>query len=393
MDQDTLRRLLPWGLTALGVLVFVCLFAFVGTGIAMAVLGLAIAAAVVIFAGWRRLILIGLVLILVTFFTGALIRFLPGDPTYDIIPSSTAEEREALREQLGLNQNVFVQYCDPGLAAQIIPTCEGGFLRDFVTGETRYYQGGVEGTDVKSEKVWDRLGSRLPRTLQLMVYAQFLALLFAIPLGILAAYRAGSRLDKFLSTSAFGLLSLPNFVLAYLLIYYLGVKSDIFPTSGYDPIGKIDITHPLGTNFSEHFKSMFMPAVSLAVAQIAIYMRLLRSDMIQTLQEDFITMARAKGLTTRRILLRHALRPSSFSLLTVAAINLGALIGGAVIIEVIFQLGGVGTLLLRSILSRQYEALQTFVGVIAIAYVLVNVVVDVLYSVLDPRIRHARATA
>ena len=379
MDQDTLKRLQPWGLTALGVLVLICLFAFAPTGISMGVLGLAVAAAVVVFAGWRRLLLIGLVLVLVTFFTGALIRFLPGDPTFDIIPSSTAEERAALREELGLDRNMFSQYWD--------------FLGDFVTGDTRYYQGGVEGTDVRSERVWDRLGSRLPRSLQLMAYAQLMALLIAIPLGILAAYRAGSRLDKFLSTSAFGLLSLPNFVLAYLLIYYLGVKNDYFPTSGYEPIGKIDLTHPLGSNFSDHFRSMFLPAVSLAVAQIAVYMRLLRSDMIQTLQEDFITMARSKGLTTRRILLRHALRPSSFSLLTVAAINLGALIGGAVIIEVIFQLGGVGTLLLRSILSRQYEALQTFVGVIAVAYVLVNVIVDVLYSILDPRIRHARATA
>ena len=370
MDQDTLRRLLPWGLTALGVLVLICLWSFVSTGVAVLYMGVWVAIGVVVFAGWRRLLMIGLVLLLVTFFTGALIRFLPGDPTYDILPSSTPEERADLREELGLDEPIFAQY--------------GNFIQDFVTGDTRYYQGGVEGSDVRSEKVWDRLGDRLPRSLQLMLYAQLLALIVALPLGILAAYRAGTRTDKFLNLSAFALLSLPNFVLAYILIYYLAVKNDFFPTSGYVSFSE---------DPSEHFKSMFLPTVSLAVAQIAVYMRLLRSDMIQTLQEDFITMARAKGLTTRRILLRHALRPSSFSLLTVAAINLGALIGGAVIIEVIFQLGGVGTLLLRSILARQYEALQTFVGVIAIAYVLVNVIVDVLYSILDPRIRHARATA
>jgi peptide/nickel transport system permease protein len=131
--------------------------------------------------------------------------------------------------------------------------------------------------------------------------------------------------------------------------------------------------------------------VSLAAGLIAAYMRLLRSDMIQTLQEDFITMARSKGLSTRRILLRHALRPSSFTLLTVAAINLGALIGGVVVIEVIFQLPGMGLLLFQAINAKQYVAVQTMILVIAIVYVLANVVVDVLYSVLDPRIRHARA--
>jgi peptide/nickel transport system permease protein len=379
MDPDALRRLLPWGLAALGLVVLICLFVFVSTVVGLVVLGLSVATGVVMFAGWRRLILIGVVIVLVTFFTGALIRFLPGDPTEAILPAATPEERQKVRDDLGLNDSLFVQY--------------GVFIKAFVTGETHYYQGGAEGSGVRAEKVWDRLGDRLPRSLQLMAYAQILALLFAIPFGILAAYRSGTRLDKSLSTTAFALLSLPNFVLAYILIYYLGVKNDFFPTSGYKPMGKVDLFHPLGDNFSEHFKAMFLPTVSLAVAQIAIYMRLLRSDMIQTLQEDFITMARSKGLTTRRILLRHALRPSSFSLLTVAAINLGALIGGAVIIEVIFQLGGVGTLIINAINQRQYEALQTFIGVIAVAYVLVNVVVDVLYSILDPRIRHARATA
>jgi peptide/nickel transport system permease protein len=136
---------------------------------------------------------------------------------------------------------------------------------------------------------------------------------------------------------------------------------------------------------------MFLPALSLAIGQIAIYMRLLRSDMIQTLQEDFITMAKAKGLTTRRILWRHALRPSSFTLLTAAALNFGALIGGALIIEFVFQLPGMGLGLVTAVSTRQYTAVQAYVALIAIAYVLFNVIVDALYTVLDPRIRHARA--
>jgi peptide/nickel transport system permease protein len=136
---------------------------------------------------------------------------------------------------------------------------------------------------------------------------------------------------------------------------------------------------------------MFLPALSLAIGQIAIYMRLLRSDMIQTLQEDFITMAKAKGLTTRRILWRHALRPSSFTLLTAAALNFGALIGGALVIEFVFQLPGMGFGLVTAVSTRQYTAVQAYVALIAIAYVLFNVIVDALYTVLDPRIRHARA--
>jgi peptide/nickel transport system permease protein len=366
MNRASLRDIPTWVWPVAALALVLVLLLFVSTVAGLVVLGVGLMAAVVVSSGWRRLVQIGVVILLVTFFTSMLIRFLPGDPTATLLSFSSEEQRAELREDLGLDEPVFVQY--------------GGFLKDFFTGETRYYQS--SGRAVGGQKVWDRLGTALPVSLQLMLYAQILALVFALPIGILAAYRAGSRLDKGLNTAAFALLSLPNFVLAYILIYWLAVQNDIFPTSGYTEFGE---------NISEHFKSMFLPAVSLAVGQIAIYMRLLRSDMIQTLQEDFITMARSKGLSTRRILLRHALRPSSFSLLTVAAINLGALIGGAVILEVIFQLPGVGLLIFQAINERQYVALQTFVGIIALAYVFANVAVDVLYSVLDPRIRHARA--
>jgi peptide/nickel transport system permease protein len=366
MNTARLRDVPTWVWPVAALVVVLGLFVFVSTVIGLVVLGVGLLTAVFVFSGWRRLVQIFVVIVLVTFFASMLIRLLPGDPTDTLIGFASPEQKAQVREELGLNDPVHVQY--------------GRFLDDFFTGETRYYQS--SGRAIGGEKVWDRLGTALPVSLQLMFYAQTLALLFSIPLGILAAYRSGTRLDKGMSTGAFALLSLPNFVLAYILIYLFAVQNDYFPTSGYTEFGE---------NLSEHFKSMFLPAVSLAVGQIAIYMRLLRSDMIQTLQEDFITMARAKGLSTRRILLRHALRPSSFSLLTVAAINLGALIGGAVILEVIFQLPGVGLLIFQAVNERQYVALQTFVGIIAIAYVFANIAVDVLYSVLDPRIRHARA--
>jgi peptide/nickel transport system permease protein len=215
-----------------------------------------------------------------------------------------------------------------------------------------------------------------------MVEAQVLALVIAIPLGVFTAYRAGSRFDKAANASAFGLLAIPNFALALVLAYYVGVRFGWLPVSGYVAPAE---------DIGDHLRYMAMPAISLAVGQVAVYMRLLRSDMIATLQEDFITMAKSKGISPSRVLWRHALRPSSLTLLTVAGLNVGTLIGGAVIVEVIFSLPGIGTLLFEAIQARQYIALQSLVAIIAVGYVLINFMVDVLYAVLDPRIRHARA--
>jgi peptide/nickel transport system permease protein len=154
------------------------------------------------------------------------------------------------------------------------------------------------------------------------------------------------------------------------------------PSSGY--------IHPTD-NLVKHFKTMVLPATSLAVGQIAAYMRLLRSDMIATLQEDYILMAKSKGIPNRRVLWRHALRPSSLTTLTVAGLNIGALIGGAVVVEVIFGIPGMGQLLFTAIFERQFVEIQSIVALIAIGYVLVNFFIDLLYSFVDPRNRDARA--
>jgi peptide/nickel transport system permease protein len=150
---------------------------------------------------------------------------------------------------------------------------------------------------------------------------------------------------------------------------------------------------PFPLNPIENWRYMLMPTVSLALGQIAIYMRLLRSDMIATLQEDFVTTAKAKGIPNRRILFRHALRPSSLTLLTVAGLNIGALISGAVVVERIFGLPGVGSRLVEAVFGQQLIAVQAYVALIAVFYIIINFIVDLLYSVLDPRIRHARAVA
>jgi peptide/nickel transport system permease protein len=320
----------------------------------------------------RKLIQLVAVLFVVTFFSFSLLHMVPGDQVTALAPFAPENRsqvpkgtrtavltKQDIRHEIGIDKPFLSQYRD--------------FLKNFVRGDFgRDYSTG--------QKVSTAIKDALPVTLQLILYSQILALAIAIPFGILTAYKAGSWFDKIANATAFGLIAVPTFVIAFLLIYYLGVQTKVFPTQQYVKFGQ---------DIGEHFKHMALPSVSLAVGQIAIYMRLLRSDMIQTLQEDFITMAKSKGLTNRRILLRHALRPSSFTLLTVAALNLGALIGGAVVVEFVFQLPGMGLKLIETALTKQYIALQAYVALIAIAYVAFNAIVDTLYSVLDPRIRHA----
>ena len=311
----------------------------------------------------RRLFQLLAVLLLVTFFTALLIEMLPGDPVQTIAPFADDEQRQELREDLNLDDPLIVRY--------------GAWLGGFVSGDLGDYYA------VQSKRpVMDDVKSAMPVSLLLMVYAQTFALAVAIPFGVFSAYRAGTTLDKLGSATAFALIAIPNFVLAYILQYYIGVKLGWLPVSGYTEAS---------VNYPEHVKSMILPTLTLAVGQIAIYMRLLRSDMIATLQEDYITMAKSKGVPASGVLWRHALRPSSLTLLTVAGLNVGTLIGGALIIEVLFQLPGIGQLIYEAIGARQYVALQSMVALIAVGYVIINFFVDLLYAVLDPRIRHARA--
>lgn len=308
-----------------------------------------------------RLAQVVVVLVLVTLLTALLLNMLPGDPVTTIIPFGSEAQREALRADLGLEDPLYQQY--------------GHWLGDFVKGDFgNYYRQSI------TDPVAERVAASAPVSALLVLYAQVLALVIAIPLGVFTAQRAGSRFDKIANTTMFGFLSVPNFVLAYVLSYFVGVELGWFPATGYTR---------LTADAGEHFKSMVLPAISLGLGQVAVYMRLLRTDLVATLQEDFVLMAKSKGLSPRRVMWRHALRPSSLTLLTVAGLNVGTLLGGALIVEVIFGIPGMGTLLFSAISERQYVALQSLVAIIAITFVLVNVLIDILYRVLDPRIRHA----
>ncbi len=305
-----------------------------------------------------------LVLLAVTFLSFLMINLLPGDPAQVICGISCDQAGlDQTREDLGLNDPIPVRYVN--------------WLKDALTGD-------MGSSAINKQPVSEAIKERLPVTLELLIYSQFIALVVAIPLALIAAQRSGGIFDRVSTTVAFGLLAIPSFVVAIVLILIFAVNLGWFPAVGFVPFTE---------NPAENIRYLFLPALSLAVAELAVYMRLLRTDLISTLQEDYITMAKAKGISSRRVLMRHAFRPSTFSLITVAGLNFGRLIGGAFIIEVIFALNGIGRYIVTSILSRDYIPVQGGVVVVAVAYVLINFCIDMLYAVIDPRIRHARAIA
>lgn len=319
----------------------------------------------------KKIVTLVAVIILVTFFSFVLVSFLPGKPENLLVPVQTTGEnagtikkyKQEIRHDLHENDPIYKRY--------------GYWLNDFVHGNLGYYYLGIG----NKQPVSDSVNRAFPISLQLLVWSQVLALAFAIPLGVYAAHRAGRRADRITTGVLFAGLAIPNFALALVLVYIFGVK--LGWTAVTDYVG-------IGNGIVPYIKHMILPVISLAVAQVAVYQRLLRTDMIATLQEDFVLVAKAKGMTSRRVLWRHALRPSSLTLLTVAGLNVGTLIGGAIVIEVLFRLNGMGFLLGDAIARRQYVAVQSLVAIIAAIYVIVIFVIDILYSVLDPRIRNVR---
>ncbi|MEO6317836.1 MAG: ABC transporter permease [Acidimicrobiales bacterium] len=313
-----------------------------------------------------RLVKLLVVVLIVSFLTFLLTKLLPGSPINTILgpQASNPEARAALESQLGLNKPFFEQYFSYIHGVVVEQDLGKSYSQDIPTTTS--------------------LAARLPASLQLMVMAQVISLLISVPLALFSAYRSNSKTDKAITAGAFGLISLPGFALAVFLVYFFAIQLGWFPALGYDRI-----TGPKGVG--ANLKSVTLPVAVLCAGLTAVYTRILRSDIIATLQEDFVLMARSKGLPTWHILLRHALRPSSFSLLTVFGINFGTLIGGSVIVETFFVIPGIGELAVRSILQREYLVVQGVVLVIATAFVLINFLTDLLYSVLDPRVRRAGA--
>lgn len=312
----------------------------------------------------RKVLALVVVLLVVTTMSFLLLELLPNSPAITVLgPFASKSAVAQFNHTNGLDRPFLSQYWH------------------FVTHALR----GDLGRDYANHQpVATAIHERLPVTIELIIVSQLLALGVAIPLGILSAFRPNGIIDRASAALTFGLLAAPAFVVAVPLVLLFAVHWHIFPATGYVPISQ---------SFTDNLRAVLLPSITLALPSMAAYVRLLRADMIATLQEDFITMAKSKGLPTWRILLRHAFRPSTFSLVTVGGLNIGSLIGGTVIVETIFQLPGLGNLTILSIFERNYAMVQGTVLVIAVGYVLINFFVDMLYAVIDPRVRHVGALA
>ena len=299
------------------------------------------------------------VLFLVSMGSFLLTSLLPGDPAVAILgPAATPQSLAVVRHSLALDRPIPTQY-----ATWIGRAATGNLGRSYQL----------------EEQVTTVLARTLVVTVELVILAELLALLIGVPVGVWAAQRANQRFDKIASAVSFGALALPQFALAIALVLVFGVRLHWFPTIGF-----VHISDGLGANL----RSMVLPTLTLAIPLAAFYTRVVRTDMVVTLRQPHIELARAMGYPTRRILVRHALRQSSLTLITVAGLQIGALLGGSLIVESIFALPGMGRLMIQRIGARDYTVVQGGVLVIATTYVLANFGADLLHSVLDPRLRH-----
>jgi len=296
----------------------------------------------------------------VSFLTFLLGSLLPGDPINVILPPDADRDPVVvaeIREELGLDDPFFVRY--------------GTWLGNAATGDLGY-------SYITDQPVFGTILDKLPVSAELAILATALALLMAVPLGILGGYREGAAVDKASSVAVQTGLAIPNFIVGVFLIWALTEKWQILPSTGWNRISE-----GIGANL----KTAILPALALSLSPMAFYTRLLRNDMISTLKEDFVLSARAKGLSPRYILARHALRPSSLSLVTIVGIQMGVLLGGTVVIEEIFALPGLGGRLLDAIFQRDLYMVQGITVFVATVYVILNTLVDFAYLAVDPRIR------
>lgn len=307
---------------------------------------------------WEKLLHLLVVVLAVTLLTFVMTDRLPADIAAEIAGrGSDAAELAQVRERLGLNRPVLLRYAD-----WMSGICRGELGKSLAT----------------EQPVAAALWSHFPITLELVALSQLFALLLALPIGIITAWRSGSLLDRAAGTIAFGCASLPNYAMAMGLVFLCALKLKFLPATGYTPLSDGIMANLMG---------FLLPALSIALVEWVTLMRVLRSDLIATLKEDFILLARCKGLPTWRILLVHALRPSCFTFITVLGMQTASLIGGAVIIETVFAIPGIGRLLVSAIFAQDFPLIQGTVLLLTIAYVLVNVLVDICYGFLDPRVR------
>jgi peptide/nickel transport system permease protein len=308
-----------------------------------------------------------------------MVRAIPGDPAQILLgQQATNEQVQQLRANMGLDKPVVVQYAV--------------FLRDAVTGD-------LGNSIVTGRPVTTELLVRFPATLELTAFAMFIAIAVGVPVGVISAVRQYSLLDKLTSVLALTGISIPIFWLAMVLILIFGVRLELLPFPGrlssgvsiqaYTGLVLVDslLTGNFGA-FWDGFKHLIMPALALGTIPMAVITRMTRSSMLEVMGEDYVRTARAKGVVPRRVVFKHALRNAMLPTITVIGLQVGLLMGGAIVTETIFSWPGVGQIAYESIYRRDYAMIQGVVLYAALLFVLVNLVVDVLYAVLDPRVRY-----
>ncbi|MEL0438906.1 ABC transporter permease [Phycobacter sp. K97] len=306
----------------------------------------------------RRILIAVPTIILISIFVFALQKLLPGDPLLVL----AGEERdpavlELLREKYRLNDPIHVQY---------------------FTWITNALQGDLGISLRTNQPVTELMLQKLPVTLQLAAMSMIFALVIGVPAGILSAYRKGTLTDYVANVVALSGLSIPNFWLGIMLILLVSVKWQLLPASGYVPLSE---------DFGQSIRTMLMPAFVLGTALAATMMRHTRSAMLGVLSADYVRTARAKGLSERRVVLKHAFRNALTPIVTLTALLFGELVAGAVLTEQIFTIPGFGKMVVDAVFNRDYAVVQGIVLVTAVGFIVMNLLADVLYFILNPRLR------
>ncbi|MGN7399444.1 ABC transporter permease [Cytobacillus praedii] len=306
----------------------------------------------------KRLLSLIPVLFVVAVVVFLIIHITPGDPASVMLgPEASPREVAELREELGLNLPLYQQFTS--------------WLAGVVQGDFGW-------SIFMNEPVLQSFFSHLGPTLSLAVFAQLLAVVLAIPFGVIAAKRRGTIIDQtFMGGSLIGI-SIPSFLLGLLLILLFAVQLRWLPVAGYKP---------LNAGFFLHIRYLILPAIALGAMQAALIARMTRSSMLDILNANYIKTARSKGLREKIIIYKHALRNAFIPILTVIGQTFGTLVAGAAVVETVFNIPGIGQLIVNSVERRDFAVIQGTILLVAISYVLINLVVDLLYGVIDPRVR------
>ncbi len=296
----------------------------------------------------------------VALFVFLLLRLTPGDPAAIIAgDAATPEQLELIREKLGLNEALHVQ---------------------FFTWIGRLFQGDFGTSLLSGKPVTELIAARLEPTISLALTTITLSIIIAVPLGVIAAWKQGTLIDRFVMALSVLGFSVPIFVIGYVMISVFALDLKWLPVQGFKPIGE---------GFGAFAERIALPTLTLTLLYIALIARITRTSMLEILGEDYVRTAHAKGLKEWQVLMRHALRNCAVPIVTVIGIGFALIISGVVVTESVFNLPGIGRLTVDAVLARDYPVIQAVILLASLIYVVINLVIDILYVFLDPRIRYA----